>query len=198
MQNLLSYAIILYSRVRFMSSDFNEKTRVQMPALVHLTRLGYKYFGKISEETAGKVYDQDTNILIEVFHKKFVRLNPDYENEWENVLKDIKNDLKNNDDLGKAFYKRLTTVSPIKLIAYDNPENNEFTCTGEFTCRNGEDNFRPDITLFVNGLPLCFVEVKKKNNAGGVVAEAKRMTNDRFPNKKYKCFINITQFMIYD
>ena len=29
---------------------FNEATRVQMPALVHLTKLGYTYFGKISEE----------------------------------------------------------------------------------------------------------------------------------------------------
>ena len=32
---------------------FNEATRVQMPALVHLTRLGYTYFGKISEESVG-------------------------------------------------------------------------------------------------------------------------------------------------
>ena len=29
---------------------FNEATRVQMPALVHLTRLGYKYIGKITED----------------------------------------------------------------------------------------------------------------------------------------------------
>lgn len=29
---------------------FNEATRVQMPAMVHLTRLGYSYFGKISED----------------------------------------------------------------------------------------------------------------------------------------------------
>lgn len=38
-------------------SKFNEATRVQMPAMVHLTRLGYKYFGKISEEDAGKNHD---------------------------------------------------------------------------------------------------------------------------------------------
>ena len=29
---------------------FNEATRVQMPAMVHLTRLGYSYFGKITDE----------------------------------------------------------------------------------------------------------------------------------------------------
>lgn len=43
---------------------FNEATRVQMPAMVHLTRLGYTYFGKITEDMAGTVYDPDTNILI--------------------------------------------------------------------------------------------------------------------------------------
>ncbi len=48
-------------------SKFNEATRVQMPALVHLTRIGYRYFGKISGDMAGTVYDGDTNILTEVF-----------------------------------------------------------------------------------------------------------------------------------
>ena len=50
---------------------FNEATRVQMPAMVHLTRLGYNYFGKISEDMRGVVYDGDTNILIEVFRSQF-------------------------------------------------------------------------------------------------------------------------------
>lgn len=49
---------------------FNEATRVQMPALVHLTRLGYKYIGKITEDLAGAVYDPDTNILIDVFKEQ--------------------------------------------------------------------------------------------------------------------------------
>ena len=50
-------------------AKFNELTRVQMPGLVHLTRLGYQYFGKIKEESAGTVYDPDTNILLEVFEE---------------------------------------------------------------------------------------------------------------------------------
>ena len=54
---------------------FNEATRVQMPALVHLTKLGYTYFGKISEEMAETVYEPDTNILIEVFKKQFEKRN---------------------------------------------------------------------------------------------------------------------------
>ncbi len=177
-------------------SKFNEATRVQMPAMVHLTRLGYKYFGKISEEAAGKTYDPSTNILIEEFEKQFDRLNPNSPITAKQMLQDIRNDLK-NDDLGYAFYQRLKAVSPVKLIDYETPSNNSFYFTAEFTCKNGQDEFRPDITLFVNGLPLVFIEVKKPNNSGGMVAESRRMNQQRFPNKRFRSFINITQLMIF-
>ncbi|MCD8297588.1 MAG: DEAD/DEAH box helicase family protein, partial [Prevotella sp.] len=176
--------------------QFSEATRVQIPAMVHLTRLGYEYIGKIYEEQEGTVYDGDTNILLTVFEQQFKKLNPGHEEEISQVLKDIKKEL-NDDDLGRGFYNRLISVSPIKLIDFDNPANNTFHFTAEFTCKNGQDEFRPDITLFVNGLPVCFVEVKKPNNQDGIVAEIRRMNNARFPNKKFRRFINITQLMIF-
>lgn len=167
-----------------------------MPALVHLTRIGYTYFGKISEDKAGVLYDPDTNILIDVFKEQFARLNPDKAGEAEAMLRTIRQEL-DNDDIGESFYKRLKAVSPVKLIDYDHPEYNTYHCTAEFTCKRDEDEFRPDITLFINGLPLVFIEVKKPNNVGGMVAEANRMNHQRFPNKKFRRFINITQLMIF-
>lgn len=177
-------------------SKFNEATRVQMPAMVHLTRLGYSYFGKINEDMADHVYDPDTNILIDVFKQQFEFLNPSAKGEFGQTFRAIRQELA-NDDLGKSFYKRLTTASPVRLIDFENPQNNSFHFTAEFTCKNGQDEFRPDITLFVNGLPLCFIEVKKPNNHGGMVAESKRMNHERFPNRKFRRFINITQLMIF-
>lgn len=177
-------------------SKFNEATRVQMPALVHLDRLGYQYFGKISEDMANTVFDPETNILIDVFKKQFAALNPDYAGDAEQVLRSIRQEL-DNDDLGRSFYKRLTTVSPVRLVDFNNPKNNVYHCTAEFTCKRDQDEFRPDITLFVNGLPLVFIEVKKPNNHGGMVAESTRMNRQRFPNKKFRRFINITQLMIF-
>lgn len=177
-------------------SKFNEATRVQMPAMMHLTRLGYSYFGKINEDMAGNVYNPDTNILIDVFKQQFEFLNPSAKGEFGQTFRAIRQELA-NDDLGKSFYKRLTTASPVRLIDFENPQNNSFHFTAEFTCKNGQDEFRPDITLFVNGLPLCFIEVKKPNNHGGMVAESKRMNHERFPNRKFRRFINITQLMIF-
>lgn len=179
-----------------MKQLFSELTRVQMPALVHLTRLGYKYYGKINENSANIVFDPDTNILLDVFKRKFFELNPGKEDFYYQTLKDIRLEL-DNDDLGRSFYKRLCSISPTRLLDFDNPLNNEFHCTAEFTCKRDEDEFRPDITLFVNGLPLVFIEVKKPNNTGGMLAESKRMNNARFPNKKFRRFINITQLMIF-
>ena len=131
---------------------FNEATRVQMPALVHLTKLGYTYFGKISEEMAETVYEPDTNILIEVFKKQFEKLNPERAGEALQVLREIRQEL-DNDDLGRSFYSRLTSVSPVRLIDYDNPSNNVYHCTAEFTCKNGQDEFRPDICEWITA---CF------------------------------------------
>lgn len=183
-------------KVNSKNKDFNEATRVQMPALVHLSRLGYEYFGKITEDMNGTEYDGDTNILLKVFREQFKKLNPNHEGEVEEVLRNIKQEL-NNDDLGKSFYKKLISISPIKLVDFENISNNTFHYTAEFTYKNGQDEFRPDITLFINGLPLVFIEVKKPNNKDGMVAESNRMNKQRFPNKKFRRFINITQLMIF-
>lgn len=177
-------------------SVFNEATRVQMPALLHLSRIGYTYFGKISEKKSGRDYDSDTNILRQVFLEQFAKLNPGYESEGEQFLQSIRQEL-DNDDLGRSFYKRLTNTSPVKLIDFEVPDNNIFHFTAEFPCKRDQDEFRPDITLFINGLPLVFVEVKKPNNHGGMVEESKRMNRQRFPNRKFRRFINITQLMIF-
>ena len=106
-----------------MSKNYNEKTRVQMPAMVHLTRLGYKYIGKLYAENAGESFDSDTNILIDSFHSAFARLNPDKKDKWLSVFDDIKKEL-SDDDLGKQFYAWLVSVSSYTLVDFENPLNN--------------------------------------------------------------------------
>lgn len=175
-------------------SDFSEKTRVQVPAAVHLCRLGYKYLSHIGENE----YDSKTNILIDVFKKAVARINPDAESsEIDAALNELISKSA-NDDLGRDFYKRITVNSGLKIIDFENPDNNDWHCTTEFTCENKEttDNFRPDITCFVNGLPLVFIEVKVPNNHDGIVAERDR-TNKRMANEAFRTFFNVTQFMIF-
>ncbi|MCO6387803.1 type I restriction endonuclease subunit R [Aliihoeflea sp. 40Bstr573] len=50
------------------------------------------------------------------------------------------------------------------LIDFDNPDNNDWLVTNQFTVVEGRHNRRPDIVVLVNGLPLGVIELK---NAGG-------------------------------
>lgn len=173
---------------------FNEDTRVKIPAILTLTRMGYDY---LSLKTSK--YDKETNIFTDIFIESIKKINLALNistNDIEQVLKEISIML-DNEDLGQAFYERLTATSGIKLIDFENFENNTFNVVTELPCKNGEDEFRPDVTLLINGLPLCFVEVKKPNNQNGVQAERDRMINVRFQNKKFRKFINITQMIMY-
>ena len=48
----------------------------------------------------------------------------------------------------------------VKIIDFDNLDNNEFLCTSQFKIEGPKQNIIPDIILFVNGLPLAVIECK--------------------------------------
>ena len=175
----------------FNTKKFNEDSRVKIPAILHLMRLGYKYLS-----LKGQNWDLDTNIFPDVFKTAIGKINPGIEAaEAGRLLEDVKL-LLDNEDLGKAFFERLSERSNTKLIDFENFNNNTFHVVTELTCQNGDEEFRPDITLLINGMPLVFIEVKKPNNREGILAERDRI-NKRFQNPKFKRFANITQFMIF-
>ena len=49
---------------------------------------------------------------------------------------------------------------PVHLVDFDDPWNNEFTVVNQFTVIENGHNYRPDVVLFVNGLPLVVMELK--------------------------------------
>ncbi|MCR5360660.1 MAG: HsdR family type I site-specific deoxyribonuclease [Bacteroidales bacterium] len=173
-------------------SDFNENTRVQVPAALHLCKLGYTYLDKIES------LDASTNIIADVFQESVKRLNPGIPESEVSILLSKIVSIANNDDLGREFYQLLSANSGIKLIDFDNPGNNVWHVTTELPCENPDtdDNFRPDITCFVNGLPLAFIEVKKPNNHEGILAERERI-NRRMEKSCFRRFFNLTQLMIF-
>lgn len=170
---------------------FSEDSRVKIPCILHLARLGYRY---LSLKNA--VWDEETNIFPALFNGVIARINPDLSAEdLTRLLADVKL-LLDNEDLGKAFYDRLSERSGVRLIDFENFDNNSFHVVTELTCKNGDDEFRPDITVLINGMPLAFIEVKKPNNREGVLAERNRIIT-RSRNPKFRRFINITQLMVF-
>ncbi|VUT28285.1 MAG: hypothetical protein SYNGOMJ08_00854 [Candidatus Syntrophoarchaeum sp. GoM_oil] len=58
------------------------------------------------------------------------------------------------------------------LIDFKNPDNNDFIVTNQFTVRENGVNKRPDIILFVNGLPLVVIELKNPAEETATVKSA--------------------------
>ncbi len=171
--------------------SFNENSRVKIPALLHLCRLGYRYLSLTHAQR-----DESTNIFTDIFTESLLDINPDADADaikkaFENVSLVL-----DNEDLGEAFYRLLTATSGIKLIDFKDFSNNALHVVTELTYNNGDEEFRPDITLLINGMPLAFIEVKKPNNHEGILAERDRI-NVRFKNKKFRKFINISQILVF-
>ena len=172
---------------------FNEDTRVKIPSILHLMYLGYDY---LSLKDPTVIWDESNNIFTKIFKNSIAKINNgisdfDIENCYNEVSLCIE-----NEDLGKVFYQKLINRSGIKLIDFDNFNNNTFNVVTELTYKKDDEEFRPDITLLINGMPLVFIEVKKPNNKDGILAEHNRMQT-RFQNKKFKHFVNITQLMVF-
>lgn len=173
----------------------NENSRVKIPALVHLTRLGYRY---IKQKDCSGAYCPKTNIFKGILRDSINRLNGTAltETDVDSLVEELAIKL-NTDDLGRAFYKILLNgFNGLQLIDLEDEARNSYHVVTELTYQNGEDEFRPDITLLVNGLPLAFIEVKKPNNRDGIIAEHTRM-NKRFAKKVFRRFANITQIMVF-
>jgi type I restriction enzyme R subunit len=168
----------------------NENSRVKIPALIHLTRLGWNY---LSLKNTNR--DEEVNIFTDILESSLTKINVDKEIDATIILQEIKL-LLNYDDLGESFYKRLLNQSGVKFIDFENFSNNTFNVVTELPYKNGDDYFRPDITLLINGLPLAFIEVKIPDNHEGIDAEFNRI-KVRFSNPAFKKFINMTQLLVF-
>lgn len=58
------------------------------------------------------------------------------------------------------------TASKVALINFENPEQNDWLVVSQFVVINGQNKRRPDVVVFVNGLPLGVIELKAPGSAG--------------------------------
>lgn len=66
-------------------------------------------------------------------------------------------------DIESRIGDEVRTVK-VDLFDFDNPENNEFVAINQFTIMQGDYHRRPDVMLFVNGLPIGIIELKDPSN----------------------------------
>lgn len=164
---------------------YSEENISQKPAIEVLKNLGYIYIPpEEAERMRGNLYNV---LLIDVLKERLIALN-DYEYKGqvykfsarniEQAIKDLDEPLtdglvRTNEKIydtlimGKSYEESLSDGSrksfSLKYIDWENIYNNVFHVVEEFTVEreNGEGNIRPDIVLFVNGIPFAVIECKR-------------------------------------
>ena len=153
------------------------ENEIEEIALGYLQGLGYTYQLGTVISPDGEHPERQYNevVLVTRLRDAIDKLNPSLSQDAkEDALKKVlrtesPNALINNEN----FHRYLTdgvdvevrTDSGIRgekiyIVDFENPENNEFLAINQFTVVEGNQNKRPDIILFVNGLPLVVIELK--------------------------------------
>ena len=158
-----------------MSND--ELDKVELPALKKLQSLGWTYLegSKLSPDESNERNSYKDIVLEHRLEKAIQRINP-----WiseDNLRRVISNltrtQFSNLIEANQSIWNTITQYTSIrqdvgkgnkdqtvKIIDFDNMENNEFLCTNQFKVSGVNQNIIPDIILFVNGLPLAVIECK--------------------------------------
>ncbi len=162
-----------------MSDKVTENGYVEQPALEWLREVGWGYRNGrelIAAADAPERQRHSDVVLRATFERVVARLNPHLP--AEAVRRAVELALTSSSPHlildHQAFHETLLAGVPVtwidehdgeratraKLIDWDEPANNEFTAVNQLTIVDGGHNRRPDILLYVNGLPLGQLELK--------------------------------------
>ena len=162
---------------------------IELICLQYLERLGYSAMSGIDLSPDGIFQERDYSevILVRRVKDAIDRYNPQlpFESKEEALKKVLRlgtNRLVHDNGL---FHTFLTDGIPIeyrttdgirggsvRIIDFNSPGNNDFLAVNQLTVIEKNINKRPDIVLFINGLPLVVIELKNPIDAGATVRTA--------------------------
>lgn len=115
-------------------------------------------------------------ILPNVFKNALLRINPQIDPETiENIVREFRKDFTGTDmvDTNYKYYNKIRNGIKVKtrnqhhedfdivrLIDFDHVDNNDFHCVNQMWIKGHFNYRRPDVLLFINGLPVVFIELK--------------------------------------
>jgi len=179
-----------------MNANLNESSIEQL-TIELLQSLGWEYvFGpdiapdaeKINFGVAKRKSFEDV-LLLDILEKNLKRINPqipdDAIHDAIKTISHLPNQFPNLMANNEAFHRLLTEGIPVtyrkngeekgdivKIIDFENRENNEFHAINQFTVIENHINKRPDIVLFVNGIPLVVIELKNPADENATIRSA--------------------------
>ncbi len=160
------------------SSAFTESI-VELAALTWRAFLGYTVLDGLSiapDSLLAERQDYDQVLLSERLRQSLARLNPGLPptaltDAFRKLSHLDAHSLEARDHLFHRLLVEGVTVefprsdgsiagAQARLLDYDDPENNDWLAVNQFTVVENKFNRRPDMVIFVNGLPLAVIELK--------------------------------------
>ncbi|MCH7964352.1 MAG: type I restriction endonuclease subunit R [Bacteroidetes bacterium] len=164
--------------------------KIEYFAIEQLNTLGWEYLHGLAIAPGAEQQERESFeqiILTDRLRKAVSIINPHIPNEAQEqaiqkVLRIYSTDLLHNNETFHQYiiekvkipyqqdgYERSYEVA---LIDFDNIENNQFLAVNQFTIIENNQNKRPDILLFVNGIPLVVIELKNATDENATVVSA--------------------------
>ncbi|MEN9303961.1 MAG: hypothetical protein RL264_2390 [Bacteroidota bacterium] len=154
------------------------ESTIEAFAIELFTQLGYEYLYAPTlapDSDAPERASFEEVLLLQRLHTALRRINPTLpDSALSEAIKEIQRiaspDLLANNE---AFHRLLTEGVPVSvrieeedrgdrvyLVDFKQPDNNDFVVVNQFTTIENGNNKRPDVILFVNGIPLVVIELK--------------------------------------
>lgn len=170
---------------------FLSESEVEQTLLEQLQELGYRTEREEDIGPDGKRPERDSYaevVLKKRFEDAVARLNPDMpaEARQDAVRRVMQSELPSLLEENRRLHKLMVegvdveyyanddtlTAGKVALIDYEHPEQNDWLAVSQFVVISGQNNRRPDVVVFVNGLPLAVIELKAPGSAGAHLVSA--------------------------
>jgi len=165
------------------------ESQIELICLDYLRELGYVHIYGPDISPDGMFVERLYNevILVSRLKEAIYRLNPSIpddakEEAFKKVLRSDSPDLLINNEV---FHRYLTEGIDIEyrkdgnirgdkvyIVDFNDPDNNEFLAINQFTVIETNNNKRPDLVLFINGLPLVIIELKNPTDENATTRTA--------------------------
>jgi len=180
-----------------MSKNFNENTLTEQPVIDWLKGLGYDYEFGPDIAPGGSLMERNSFrdvILDKRLTRSLKRINLDLkDSEIEDAIQQIKRiEHPSLDIVNKEFHKMLVEgvrveikndpsgrkAKIVKLFDFENPANNEFLVVNQFAIQGTDRIRRPDVVVFINGIPVAIFELKSPTTESGTIYSAYQQLQD--------------------
>jgi type I restriction enzyme, R subunit len=163
---------------------------VEEAAIEYLGDLGYNYLhgSEIAPDGVSPERASYSDVILAGrLRAALARINPDLDSDSldeaaKRVLRPESPSLEENNVTFQTLLTRGVNVQvrrdgPVRgdqawLIDFENPENNDWLVVNQFTVIDGKYNRRPDLIVFVNGMPLAVIELKNPTDQNATVKSA--------------------------